>query len=126
MAVSTSFGDFFKRRRRELGLTLREFCRVNGFDPGNLSKIERGILAPPQTTEKRLDYAKALGIEEGSDDWLDFCDLASMSAGKIPADIATDKNLLNALPVLFRTARRNDIDEDTLRKLIESIRQELK
>ncbi len=126
MAVSTSFGDFFKRRRRELGLTLREFCRVNGFDPGNVSKIERGILAPPQTKEKRLDYAKALGIEEGSDDWLDFCDLASMSAGKIPADIATDKNLLNALPVLFRTARSNDIDEDTLRKLIESIRQELK
>lgn len=122
MAVSTSFGDFFKRRRRELGLTLREFCRVNGFDPGNVSKIERGILAPPQTKEKRLDYAKALGIEEGSDDWLDFCDLASMSAGKIPADIATDKNLLNVLPVLFRTARSNDIDEDTLRKLIESIR----
>lgn len=122
MAVSTSFGDFFKRRRRELGLTLREFCRVNGFDPGNVSKIERGILAPPQTKEKRLDYAKALGIEEGSDDWLDFCDLASMSAGKIPADIATDKNLLNALPVLFRTARSNDINEDTLRKLIESIR----
>lgn len=122
MAVSTSFGDFFKRRRRELGLTLREFCRVNGFDPGNVSKIERGILAPPQTKAKRLDYAKALGIEEGSDDWLDFCDLASMSAGKIPADIATDKNLLNALPVLFRTARSNDIDEDTLRKLIESIR----
>lgn len=122
MAVSTPFGDFFKRRRRELGLTLREFCRVNGFDPGNVSKIERGILAPPQTTKKRLDYAKALGIEEGSDDWLDFCDLASMSAGKIPADIATDKNLLNALPVLFRTARSNDIDEDTLRKLIESIR----
>lgn len=122
MAVSTSFGDFFKRRRRELGLTLREFCRVNGFDPGNVSKIERGILAPPQTKEKRLDYAKALGIEEGSDDWLDFCDLASMSAGKIPADIATDKNLLNALPVLFRTARSHDIDEDTLRKLIESIR----
>jgi hypothetical protein len=30
------------------------------------------------------------------------------------------------LPVLFRTARSNDIDEDALRKLIESIRQELK
>jgi len=32
MKKGAAFGDFFKRKRMELGLTLREFCRKNGFD----------------------------------------------------------------------------------------------
>jgi transcriptional regulator with XRE-family HTH domain len=125
MAVSRNFGNFFKQRRRELGVTLREFCRINGFDPGNISKLERGLLPPPSAKEKRLQYANALGIREGTDDWLTFCDLATTSAGKIPQDIASDKEVMNALPVLFRTIRRRSLDEKDLRKLIDSIRREL-
>jgi transcriptional regulator with XRE-family HTH domain len=126
MAVSRNFGNFFKQRRRERGITLREFCRINGFDPGNISKLERGLLPPPSAKEKRLQYANALGIKEGTDDWLTFCDLATTSAGKIPGDIVSDEEVMNALPVLFRTIRRKSLDEKDLKKLIDSVRRELR
>jgi transcriptional regulator with XRE-family HTH domain len=60
--INTAFCKFFKQKRIEINLTLREFCRINEFEPGNIRKIERGLLAPPQKKEKRLQYAMALGI----------------------------------------------------------------
>ena len=126
MGFAEAFGDFFKQKRINLGLTLREFCRINGFDPGNISKIERGLLPPPQSSEKRLEYAKALGIEEGTDDWLEFCDLAVLGAGKIPPHIGSNEELMNALPILFRSIRRKELAEDDLKHLIDSIKRELR
>lgn len=126
MAIASNFGSFLKEKRRKLGLTLREFCRINGFDPGNLSKIERGLLPPPQTKEILVRYASALEIKEGTDDWLIFSDLATTSAGKIPADIVSNEQLMNHLPVLFRAARRRTHDEAELKKLVDSIRRELR
>lgn len=43
-----TFGSYFKDRRIKLGLTLRQFCEKHSMDPGNLSKIERGVLPPPK------------------------------------------------------------------------------
>jgi hypothetical protein len=123
MPINTAFGKFFNQKRIELNLTLREFCRINEFDP---SKIERGLLAPPQKKEKRLQYAAALGIKEGTDDWLTFCDLATTSVGKMPPDIASDEEVMNALPILFRSVRKKSLDEEDLKKLTESIRRELR
>ena len=126
MAIAKTFGDLFKLKRIEKGLTLREFCRINGFDPGNVSKIERGLFPPPQSREMLSKYAAVLGIEEGSEDWLTFYDLAIISAGKIPEDIVTNEELMNALPVLFRTVRDKSLDEEGLEKLIKSIKRELR
>lgn len=126
MAINKNFGKFFKKKRIELGLTLRKFCRSNGFDPGNISKLERGLLSPPQTGGKRLEYAEALGIKESTDDWLTFCDLAATSVGKIPQDIASDEEVLSALPILFRSIRRKSLEEEDLKKLVESVRRELR
>jgi len=126
MAIAQTFGNFFKQKRIERGLTLREFCRVNEMDPGNISKIERGLLAPPQTKEILIRYAAALGIKEGTDDWLLFCDLAVTSAGKIPPDIVSNEMVMNALPVLFRTVRNEKLDEKDLEKLVKAIKRELR
>ncbi len=125
MAIAQKFGAFMKERRRELGLTLREFCRLNEFDPGNLSKIERGLLPPPQGKDLLNKYATALGIKPGTDDWLMFCDLASTSAGKIPEDIVSNDRIMNAVPILFRTARRKTLDEHELKNLVNTIRREI-
>ena len=122
----TNFGDFFSAKRKVLRKTLREFCRENGFDPGNISKLERGLLSPPKSKEKRLQYALALGINEGSDDWLEFCDLATISAGKIPADIVSDKELLGAVPLLFRSIRKDGIGDEKIQELLKTIKKELK
>jgi len=126
MKPGVTFGEFFKQKRIELGLTLREFCRHNGFDPGNISKIERDLLAPPQSKEKRKEYAAALRIKQGSDDWLTFCDLASTGVGKIPSDIVSDREMIKALPILYRTVRGKKLDDEDLNNLLESIRKELR
>jgi len=125
MEGAETFGEFFKQKRIKTGRTLRDFCRISGFDPGNVSKLERNLTQPPQRKELRLQYAKALGIEKNSDDWLVFCDLATIGAGKIPADFS-EKEVLNALPVLFRAIRKNDLEEEDLRNLINDIRKELR
>lgn len=124
MAKRGRFGEFFKRKRIEKGLTLREFCRRNEFDPGNISKIERGVLSPPQSEELRARYAEALGIEKGSDEWLTFFDYAAAEAGQVPADIQNDEDLLGKLPLLFRVVRGAELSEEELRALIEQIRKE--
>ena len=48
MSTGKTFGAFFRAKRKALGITLREFCRRNGFDPGNVSRLERGLVPPPQ------------------------------------------------------------------------------
>lgn len=121
---SKAFGGFVKRRRIALGMTLREFCRVNGLDAGNMSKYERGVLSPPQSHQARAQIARALQIEEGTDDWTALFDLADLSAGRIPPDLAADEELTEHLPLLFRTARGEKLSEEELRALIESIRRE--
>lgn len=120
-----SFGEFFLTKRKELGKTLREFCRENGFDAGNISKIERGLLTPPQGKDKRQQYAGALGIKKGSDEWLEFCDLATISAGKIPDDILSDDRLFKSVPVFFRSIRKEGIDRETIADLVETLKKEI-
>ena len=61
----TTFGEFFSERIKALGKTLREFCREYGFDAGNLSRIERGLQNPPQSKEKRLQYARSIRNQRG-------------------------------------------------------------
>jgi len=124
MDGKTKFGEFFKEKRMTLGLTLREFCRENGFDPGNISRLERGILPPPQGEEQRIRYAEALGIKKGSDDWLKFFDNAAAGLGQVPYDILSDERLLAKLPLLFRTVRGADFSREELEKMIDELRSE--
>ncbi len=117
------FGEFFKAKRKELGKTLRTFAMENGIDPGNLSKLERGILPPPQSREKLEEYAGLLNIQEGTDDWYTFFDLAATEAGRIPDDIYSDKRVLERLPLFFRSVRGNKLTDEQFKKLIELIRK---
>ncbi|MBM3284723.1 MAG: helix-turn-helix transcriptional regulator, partial [Candidatus Aminicenantes bacterium] len=117
------FGEFFKNKRIEKGWTLRKFCELNGFDPGNISKIERGMLPPPTSGEKLERYALSLGLKRGSNDWLEFFDLAAASKGKIPADFLDDSDLVKKLPLIFRTIRGKKVSSKKLDDLIETIRK---
>lgn len=121
MAIS-AFGEFFKTRRKGLGLTLRKFCIEKGLDPGNISKLERGIFPPPATRKKLEQYASYLQIKEGSDDWYQFFDLAATSAGKIPPDLMQNEELVKKLPAVFRTLRGQKVTQEQLEELAELIR----
>src|SRR5574341_213627 len=100
-----AFGAFFKELRIRRKETLRQFCEVHGYDPGNISKLERGLLQPPESEAKLTDYAKALGIRRGSDDWHQFFDLARASQGKLPPELLRKREVVARLPLLFRTLR---------------------
>jgi transcriptional regulator with XRE-family HTH domain len=88
VSAKTQFGAFFRAKRNALGLNLREFCRRNGLDPGNVSRLERGLVPPPKSREILESYAQALKL--GPDDWQTFEALA----------------VQESIPKGFRTVRR--------------------
>lgn len=120
--MAGAFGQLLKELRLKTGQTLREFCSRHGFDPGNYSRIERGLFAPPQG-EKIKDYAAALGVEVGSDTYVDLLDRAAADRGELPHDLLSNEQLVAELPVLFRTLRSRPLDDDKLDKLAELIRK---
>lgn len=118
-----TFGECFKRLRIATGQTLRTFCAQHGYDPGNLSKLERGLLPPPDSNEKLEDYAKALRLKKASDQWFHFFDLAAAERGRIPTDLLKDEELVGKLPVMFRTMRGAKLDRAQLDEFVERIRR---
>jgi len=121
--TTTPFGAFFKEMRRKKGISLRKFCLECKFDPGNVSKLERGVMPPPASREKLETYALALGIEEGSDEWYNFFDYAAASSGNIPSYMMSDSELVKKLPLVFRTLRGEKISPEKLDELAELIRK---
>ncbi len=105
MSTSKTFGAFFRARRKTFGLTLSEFCRRNGFDKGNISRLERSLVPPPQVRELLETYAKALKLEDGSGSWETFFELAAVETGRIPSILLEDQHALRKLPGLLRQIR---------------------
>ena len=116
-----TFGSYFKERRIKLGLTLRQFCEDHGIDPGNLSKIERGVLPPPKD-EILKKYARYLKLKEASDEWYEFFDLAAAESGRFPKELM-EKEIVARMPFLFRTIRGKKITKEKLDKLIRLIKE---
>jgi transcriptional regulator with XRE-family HTH domain len=114
------FGEFVHAARIKRGLTLREFCRINELDPGNWSRIERGLQAPVKSRTILEEIARTLGFEDGSDEWQTLFELASI--GFIPRELLDDAAIVDKLPVFFRTLRGEKPSKEELERLIEKIR----
>jgi len=123
MSTKLTFGEFFKEKRISLKKTLRQFCMENGLDPGNISKLERGLMPPPQGSDKLEEYARYLHVKKGTDDWYAFFDLAAVEGGRIPEGLLSDPKIAASLPILFRTLRGKKISEKKLDELVEMIRK---
>ncbi len=122
MKTLPAFGEFFKAKRQALGLTLREFCLKHKLDPGNMSRMERGLLPPAQERQRLEEYAKYLELKSGSDDWYTFFDLAAASKGRLPEELLEDKEVMAKLPLVFRTLRGKRLTEQQLNELVKTIR----
>jgi transcriptional regulator with XRE-family HTH domain len=120
---ANAFGKLLKNLRMEKGLTLREFCQNNRIDPGNYSRLERGLFPPPQREEILEKYALALGLKRGSDEWLELFDLAAAARGQLPKDLLSDEEVVEKLPAIFRTLRGSPLTADKLDELIEKVRR---
>lgn len=123
MGNKMTFAEFFKEKRMALGLTLRQFCQKSGLDPGNISKLERGLFAAPQSEGKLEDYAKALKLKKGSDDWILFFDLAAISNRDLGLMKLKNETIIEKLPVLFRTLDNKELTEEKLDQIIELIKR---
>jgi len=121
MKYSSAFGEFFKAKRQALGLTLREFCLKHRLDPGNMSRLERGLLAPPQGRDRLEEYAKCLGLKRGNGDWHTFFDLAAVSKGRIPAKLMEDEDLVAKLPLIFRALQGKHFTHKRLNDLVKKV-----
>jgi transcriptional regulator with XRE-family HTH domain len=124
--AAMTFGEYFKTRRLSLGITLREFCEKFGFDPGNISKLERGLFAAPQSDEKLREYANALRIKLDSEDFIQLTDLAAVSNRTFKPRQISDQDVLQKLPILFRTLDNKELTEEKLTRIIEIIKEEEK
>lgn len=120
--MATAFGAYFRELRARLNLPLRQFCIANGYDAGNISKLERGLLAPP-SAERLRDYARALKLKPGTEECERFFDLAAVSRREIPEDIMADEDLVKRLPLVFRTLRGQKLDDTQLDALVDKIRK---
>jgi transcriptional regulator with XRE-family HTH domain len=105
MATDKPFGALFRESREALGLSLSEFCRRNGFDKGNVSRLERGLMSPPQSQATLEEYAEALQLGRGTDRWDRFFELAAAETGRIPTDILRGHATADQVPRLLRQLR---------------------
>lgn len=112
MTKNETFGAMFKRLRIASGQTLSAFCRKHKFGPGNISNLERGVLAPPVGEDTLAKYAEALGIERGTKDWNAFFDRAAVSRGRVPDSVKDDDEARDLLPSLYRVLRGEADDAD--------------
>ncbi|HUU28483.1 MAG TPA: helix-turn-helix transcriptional regulator [archaeon] len=116
------FGNLFKELRHKKGQTLREYCRTHNQDPGYISRLERGKIAPPIKQEALERLAFSLGLRENSEEWREFMTMAILSAGRIPKEIMLDEEALKHLPAFLRTLKGEKLTEDQLDTLIEVIK----
>jgi transcriptional regulator with XRE-family HTH domain len=121
--MATAFGAYFRELRARLNLPLRQFCIANGYDAGNISKLERGMLPAPSSDKKLREYALALKLRKGRDEWQRFFDLAAVSRREIPEDIMADEDLVRRLPLVFRTLRGQKVGDAQLDALVDKIRK---
>lgn len=102
--MKATFGELVKRLRASKRLGLREFCISADIDPSNWSKVERGILPPPQNQAALERISAILGLANNSKERELLFDCAAIDAGKIPQYVLEDAELVKRLPVFFRTA----------------------
>lgn len=118
----TTFGGFVKDLRIKKSLTLREFCRILHLDPSNWSKIERELLPPPKGKKVLNEIAKVLNLDEKSEDYTTLFDLAAIAF--IPHELLSDQQVIEKLPIFFRTVRGEKPNRKELEELVELLIKE--
>jgi len=121
--MKSIFGELHRQLRKERNLSLRKYCTLSGQDPGNISRIERGLIPPPQTEKTLERMAETLKLERGSKKWQEFLDCAVVSAGRLPKYILEDEELLKSLPVLLRTVTGQKLSDEKLDELLEILKR---
>ena len=119
-----TFGEFVRDRRLELELTLRTFAGQIQMDAANYSKIERGVLEPPEPGPKLTAIRQALQIQEDSPECRELTRLAELGKNRIPENIRNNQIAMAGLPVLFRSLEETELTEEKFNELVEFLKKE--
>lgn len=111
-----TLGEFVRQERFRQGVTLREFCIRNCFDPAVLSRIERDEAWPSDLRVPGLKFL-ARALELDNDQCEEFYCLALEAAQGLPHE-PTDAELVRRLPAFLPP----DMDRANLPQLIEAIK----
>jgi transcriptional regulator with XRE-family HTH domain len=122
--MALTFGEYIKELRAARRLTLRAFSAAAGVDPANYSKLERGLLAPPDDPERLRKFELILGLPEGGAECRELRRLAALGRGELPPAVLADRELVGKLPALFRTLEGDPVDDQVLEELVETLRRE--
>jgi transcriptional regulator with XRE-family HTH domain len=117
------FGEFVKKIRMDRRIGLREFCIAADCDPSNWSKVERGLMPPPQSRKILVRIAVALGITNDLKQVDLLMDYAAISVGKIPQHVMKDSEFVKRLPIFFRMANGKKPTPKFLAKLVEQLKE---
>jgi transcriptional regulator with XRE-family HTH domain len=113
------FGQTLKELRLKKQLSLRDVCKETGYDPSNWSKIERGLIPPPDE-KTMVKWSRVLGLNKKTQ--REFIDEAKVAQGVIPEDILYDKDAIKCLPAFFRTLRNEKPTKEEIDNLIKLIK----
>lgn len=116
-----NFGEQLKELRIAKRLTLRECAAQLTVDPSNWSKFERSITPAPKDILVLETWAEFFGLTGEAK--AAFFDLAALSRQEIPADIADDARVMQALPAFFRAVRGEELQGEKLKQFIEDLRK---
>lgn len=114
------FGSLLVKLRTENNLSIREVCKLVGYDPSNWSKIERGLISPPSEEKTLKLWARILKIEK--EKIQNFIDDAQIAQGIIPDDILNKAEMLELMPAFFRTVRNKKPTKEDLDALVNLIK----
>jgi transcriptional regulator with XRE-family HTH domain len=116
-----TFGPYVKDLREKCGLTLRQFCRLAGWDASNWSKIERCILPPPKSRRQINDIASVLAVPKDSEAYHSLLDLAAIS--HMPAELLANDRVAENISIFLRTARNKKPKAGEVAELLKLFRE---
>lgn len=120
------FGAYLRALRLKIGKGLREFSSECEIDPGNLSKIETGKMAPP-TGDLLERIATALQLVSESTERRLFETKAAVERSELPEEtkvLLSDEELLQKLPAFARLLKdKNKTLNQQMDEIIQLVRE---
>ena len=122
MGKRQTFGEYLRACRLKAGMGLRTFAEAAGMKPSNVSAIEYGRQAPPQSDAGLRRMADALGLPLASEERRRLADLAvKHKPGALPPDVAAFAGRTPGIPVLLRTIENKRLSKADLKRLTEYV-----
>ena len=109
------FGELLAEYRKKANLTLRDFAGKIGYDPSNISKVERGRINPPAGGVILRKWGNAVGLKPGSLELEEF--IAKGLSVRIKKATLSDGEVEKLMPAFFRAVDNKNVDPETYEKL---------